>query len=239
MSDRKIHVAVNGYGVIGKRVADAMVEALDTELGRLVSGLRALDPDVLVVILSDNGSDQRSSLGPRGSCFGPDRSKGTLFEGGVRVPLIIAGGGVVPGECGALVQATDLHATFAELAGVVSHAEDSVSLVPYLRGHLDPRREFVYGEIFTPNFVTPDSPLLPDFAPHEHLRMVSDGRHKLLRYTDVSGAEVERLYDLGRDPCEEASLHSAMSPLDPAELPPLERARYLALKAELVRLGVY
>jgi hypothetical protein len=55
----------------------------------------------------------------------------------------------------------------------------------------------------------------------------------------VSGVEVERLYDLGRDPCEEASLHSAMSPIDPAELPPLERARYLALKAELVRLGVY
>lgn len=220
-------------------LADLVLEALDTELMRLIAGLRAVDPDVIVVVTSDNGSDHRAATGRRDSCFGPNRSKGTLFEGGVRVPLLVVGNGVVPGECTALVSLTDLFATFGELAGVPARAEDSISLVPYLRGERTPLRSFVYAEYYRPNFTPTEDSNSPDSEPFEHRRMVSDGRFKLVRYTSASGIEVERLYDLRDDPCERRSLHEGPSPVDPTELPPPVGARYLALQAELVRLGVY
>jgi septum formation protein len=93
-----------------------MVEALDTELGRL---LGSMDPGLAsrttVILVSDNGTPVEAISPPWPALH----SKGTIFEGGIRVPLIIRSPLVVqPGrEVPALVNTTDLFATVAELAG--------------------------------------------------------------------------------------------------------------------------
>ncbi|MGD2018884.1 MAG: sulfatase-like hydrolase/transferase, partial [Planctomycetota bacterium] len=113
----------------------AMVDALDREIGRLVDGL---DPEVRrrthVIVLSDNGGASRTRLPGH-----PGRQgKGSLFEDGVRVPMVVAGPAVArPGRASdALVNTTDLFATIHELLGArpATAAQDSVSFAPALRG---------------------------------------------------------------------------------------------------------
>ncbi len=135
----------------------AMVEAMDTEIGRLTASLPAgvLD-NTMVFFVGDNGTIAQQSVDP----FLPAHAKGTLYEGGINVPLIVSGPLVSsPGsEVAGLVQATDLASTFLEIAGADSSAlpdgaaSDSVSLVPYFA---DPSqaslRSHAYAEVFLPN----------------------------------------------------------------------------------------
>ncbi|MEE8467565.1 MAG: sulfatase-like hydrolase/transferase, partial [Planctomycetota bacterium] len=117
----------------------AMVEALDHELGRLLEGV---DPKVLarttILVVGDNGTQGSANEPP----WDNRRGKGTLFEGGIHVPLIVSGAGV--GErargsvCDAPVNTTDLWATTLELCGVDVEAtlpagwvHDSVSILPF------------------------------------------------------------------------------------------------------------
>ncbi|MHC5212741.1 MAG: sulfatase-like hydrolase/transferase, partial [Planctomycetota bacterium] len=135
----------------------AMVEALDTELGRLLDGLGpALQSRTTVVFLGDNGTPGEVSSRP----FAKDHAKGTLYEGGVNVPLIVTGPRVkVPGtESIALVSVTDLFATVAEIAKVDLGQTlpgvplDSRSLVPYLADpSAPPQRKVLFTELFHPN----------------------------------------------------------------------------------------
>ena len=100
----------------------AMIEAMDTEIGRLIE--REISPESLsrttVIFVGDNGSPEGSAVdGP-----GAGRAKGTPYEGGVNVPLIVAGAGVERSKNGkgresrVLVNTTDLFATVLELAGI-------------------------------------------------------------------------------------------------------------------------
>jgi arylsulfatase A-like enzyme len=216
---------------------DAMVEALDRELGRLLASVQSVDPDAYILVISDNGSDPNAARGAQGSCFGPDRSKGTLFQGGIRVPLIVAGPSVVPGECTNLVQATDLFATIADLTHSAATAEDSVSFEPYLRGRLTPRRAYAYSELFTPNFVSPDKTSAL-FQPRAHLRAVIDGHYKLIRYSDQNGLVEDYYVDLLADPCELVDLAPGFGPGNPGNMTAERQTHYLGLRGELQRLGV-
>ena len=133
----------------------AMIEALDTELGRL---LDALEPQMLaettIVVVGDNGTPSAVRAGPRRLRGG----KGTIYEGGLRVPLIIAGPQVRhPGRVShALVNTTDLFATVFELVMgypvqniLPLHLPlDAVSLVPLLHGEANTVRDFAYAERF-------------------------------------------------------------------------------------------
>ena len=187
--------------------AKAMIEAFDTELGRL---LEVVDDDDWLIVLSDNGTAEQATSLP----FPPEHAKPTMYEGGIRVPLLIVGPGVVPGECDALVSITDIHATVLELAGNSSSAPDSVSLVPYLQDPGHPSlREWAYSESFKPN----------GSGPYTIWRQaLVTGRHKLIRRMD----QRDELYDLAQDPFEQVNL------LAPAQVTPeLE-----ALRDELAAL---
>lgn len=218
---------------------DLMIEALDTELGRVLAELEQTAPDTYVFLIGDNGTPGEviDARGP--GCRDRERGKGSLYESGTRVPLIVAGPGVVAGECEALVGSTDLFATLAELAGETSTAEDSVSMVPYLFGDATPQRLTVYAEKFAPNQVTPDAPDRYPFAPDLHARMIQDGRHKLIRVTTVEGAELELLYDLREDPCEQKNLRGLIGQqhLHPTQSEAV--SAYERLRKELVEMGVY
>ena len=177
----------------------AMIEALDTEIGRL---LESMDPDVLantvVVFVADNGTGDVATTEP----FLPSHAKSTVFEGGINVPLIVSGPGVVQGaECQALVSIADLFATLGELAGVPNiNAEDSVSLVPYLADPSLPSiRPHVYSEWFEPN----------GFAAFEtRYRAVRNERYKLIhQHRNASTIpDFVHFFDLLDDPFEETDL---------------------------------
>ena len=176
----------------------ATVEAMDRELGRLLDSLGALTDRTNVIFLGDNGTPKEVCVPP----FLPEHSKMTVYEGGVNVPLIIAGPAVVTegAQCSALVNTTDLFSTVLDLAGAAVPAElrppDSVSLVPYLSApSLPSLRAWVFAEIFTPNGVG---------RPKNSHRAVRDGRFKLIRTRE--NPALDRLYDLWRDPFETVNL---------------------------------
>jgi arylsulfatase A-like enzyme len=194
----------------------AMTEAMDTEIGRL---LDAMDPAVkantVIIFVGDNGTMLFATEPP----FIPEQSKNTIFEGGINVPLIVSGRGVAPGmECDALVNTTDIFATVAELVGAVSHAEDSVSMVPYFTDPSLSLRPWVYAELFEPEHT-----VLNDVR----ARTVRDRRYKLHR---MLGAPADALYNLEADPFEQTDL------LADGLLLPAEQAVYAKLSQVLTQL---
>ncbi|NYT70654.1 sulfatase-like hydrolase/transferase [Pusillimonas noertemannii] len=134
---------------LGVRVIqDRMIEAMDTEFGRLLvetgiakyneDGSLNYDPkasNTVIVIVGDNGSLATAVKLP----FDPSRAKGTAYQTGVWDPLIIAGPQVAQPdrEVDHMVNMVDLFQFFGELAGLDAHEEvphtiDSVGILPYL-----------------------------------------------------------------------------------------------------------
>lgn len=72
----------------------AMIEALDHEIGRLLANIDDEELDnTYIVFLGDNGTSDNVISAP----FKRERGKYSLYQGGINVPLIIAGPGV-PGS---------------------------------------------------------------------------------------------------------------------------------------------
>lgn len=112
----------------------AMVEEMDQSVGAVVAHVRKLKRPTIVIYMSDNGGHGGvTSMSPlRGA-------KGMLYEGGIRVPLIINWPGQTKaGEhCDAPVIGSDLFVTIADMAQVPSadsKGTDGASLFPYLTG---------------------------------------------------------------------------------------------------------
>lgn len=178
---------------------EAMVQALDAEFGRLRAGIPSGQRDrTNIVYLSDNGTAANFIEEP----WINSRGKGTIYDGGVRVPLIMAGPHVsTPGaETDALVHVVDLFPTVAELAGVdvqglvVEEGQDAGAPVTLdgvsLLGLLEdpdsaPPRETVYTEGFYPN---------GDVARDWRISMVRDAEWKLSRDEEEGVLTRERFY---------------------------------------------
>ena len=175
----------------------AMVDALDHEVGRLVEGLpEDVRGRTHVIVVSDNGGASLTQApGHPGR-----KGKGSLFEDGIRVPMIVAGPAVrgAPRASDALVNTTDLFATVHELLGARPHprAEDSSSFADVLRGETDGVRRWCLAERFQ------EPPEDGRYLPVDRYT-VTDGRFK--RTVDVLGG-TERLYDLAADPLERTDL---------------------------------
>jgi arylsulfatase A-like enzyme len=177
----------------------AMLRALDHEVGRLLAGI----PDetrasTLVVFMGDNGTSEHGM--PEGPLR--ERAKGTLFEAGVHVPMIVTGPGVPAARVGGLIDPTDLFATVAELADVArplrradgsERVTDGVSWLPYLADPDQPSlRRWAWVEQLAP------SGCEPGVCARDQVAMIGP-RYKLM-YSDVRRGEV--VYDLERDPGE-------------------------------------
>jgi arylsulfatase A-like enzyme len=202
-----------GMGMTPAERIKSMCEAMDTEIGRLLALLDALDPQAYVIFMGDNGTSNQGSEPP----FVGTKAKGTVYEGGINVPFIVRGPGVTVTETQSLVSVTDLHATLAELAGVQSQAEDSISIVPVLSNPALTPRHTVYSETFSPNGSGPWT---------DHRRAVRDDRYKLIRRLGQS----DEFYDLLANPFETINLLPGLS-VD-------EQTAFDALAGELVALGV-
>ncbi|MEM1296518.1 MAG: sulfatase [Verrucomicrobiota bacterium] len=166
----------------------AMVEAVDDAVGTIVSSLRdlSLEEKTLFVFTSDNGGLAKSTN------HEPLRAnKGSHYEGGIRVPLIIAGAGVNNrGDSSDLpVTSSDLYPTILDLVGVpprpLQH-RDGVSLAPVLSGSEEPER----GALF---WHYPHYNQHPSSAP---VSIIRRGPWKLIEFLETDRLE---LYHLEED----------------------------------------
>ncbi len=184
----------------------AMVQAMDTEIGRLLTGLGAARlANTTVIFLGDNGTLGTLVEDP----FVSDHAKATLYEGGIQVPMIVAGPAVVgpPRTCGALVDAVDLFTTIAALCGVnarsvvpASEYLDGQDLRPLLRGTATSVRAWSFAEQFD-----------QDAAKDGYA--MQDTRFKLIRFTGGTSVR-EEMYDLQIDPYETDDLLAVSAGLD-------------------------
>jgi hypothetical protein len=130
-------------------ISNLMIESLDLELGRLLveTGLAQRGPDgeivyrprrtdTMVIVVGDNGSLGGTVKLP----FDGSRAKGTAYQTGVWVPLVVAGP-LVKGPARSvnhMVNIADLYALFGEIAGIkdvrraVPRPIDSEPFLPYL-----------------------------------------------------------------------------------------------------------
>lgn len=127
-----------------------VIEEIDWSTGQILDALRktGLDKNTYVIFTSDNGpwvifDENGGSAGP---LFG---SKGTSYEGGVRVPAIIWGPGrVKPAVISEMGSTLDLLPTLSALSGATlppDRVYDGYSLVPVLNGMgKSPRNEMLY-----------------------------------------------------------------------------------------------
>jgi len=97
-------------------VIEAQIEEIDWSVGQIMQTLRkeGLEDNTLVLFTSDNGGADGSSMGPlRGG-------KGTVWEGGFRVPTLAWWPGTIPSASATeeVATAMDLLPTFANLAGI-------------------------------------------------------------------------------------------------------------------------
>lgn len=161
-----------------------MITRIDRNIGRLLAQVdqQGLRENTVVLFLTDNGGTSRTfKAGLRGN-------KASVYEGGIRVPLLARWPGRFPAgaSVAALGHVTDLFPTLCDLIGAAAPADrplDGRSLLPLMRaGQGASPHEYLYHQWTR---VRPD----PD-----RNWAVQDGRWKL-----VEGA----LYDLPADPGEE------------------------------------
>lgn len=194
-----------------------MVETLDDAVGRLVAALEAAGvlERTVIIFTSDNGPFAHAHPAPVMTAEFQDVPttsalplrgvKGTIYEGGIRVPLIVIWPGLTrPGaETGALALSTDYFPTFADLLGLKVPAGvsfDGVSLRPALAGGAGSRKD-----IFC-HFPHPQSAWTVDKVPAPASSLRS-GDWKLIRLFGANaGADRLELYHLRDDPGETRNL---------------------------------
>ncbi|MCO4745498.1 MAG: sulfatase-like hydrolase/transferase [Proteobacteria bacterium] len=212
---------------------DADTKAADMELARL---LDSIDPevreDLTIIYLADNGTPGDAIEEP----YDRGRGKGTVYEGGVRVPMIVTGPHVPePGTTDALVHFVDVFPTLADIVGVDASALtvesgdsrgqplqlDGYSLLDVLEDPSQNPRELLFTEEFYPN-----GPGVHTY----HNRTVRSMTHKLIRNEDQTGVYTDRFYDLA------SSEYHEGSPLDTTTLTTAEAEELARLTAEMDRL---
>jgi len=161
---------------------NVMIESVDHEIGRLLNSLNTAEKDsTLLVFVGDNGT-------PNGVLRGyPDgHGKGSLYEGGIRVPMFATGYGVNRiGETeDALISFSDLYATIIELLGIdlPGGVDNSFSFLPLLSDPDAEKRVYNYSEVGTNNTQ----------------RAIRNQQYKLILSADGS----QEFFDLLEDPQE-------------------------------------
>lgn len=137
----------------------AMVTRMDRDIGRLLDLLDeiGIDENTIVFFTSDNGPHAEGGYDPDYfNSNGPLRGiKRDLYEGGIRVPMIVRMPGTVPAgeESGQVWSMWDFLPTAAELAGVEPPEDiDGISMVNALYGQSQQDPEYLYWEFHEGRF---------------------------------------------------------------------------------------
>ncbi|MBM3856023.1 MAG: DUF4976 domain-containing protein, partial [Verrucomicrobia bacterium] len=200
----------------------AMVKNLDDNVGRVLDHLRVrgLEENTIVMFTSDNGGyigvDQKSGQTVPVTSNAPLRSgKGALYEGGIRVPLLVRWPGVAAlnTECHEPVMLADLFPTLLGAAATDGAAApdraalDALDLTPLLK---NPSAQLAREALFFhyPHYYATTTPA----------SAIRSGDWKLLEYFEGGRRE---LFNLKADPSEQIDLAGR------------EPARVAALQARL------
>lgn len=188
----------------------AMLTRLDKDVGRVLNLLRqlGLDKNTLVFFTSDNGPHKEAGADPDFfNSNGPWRGiKRDLYEGGIRVPMIVWGSGVkAVGQTNHEPWANwDIVPTLCSLTGnKVPEGVDGISLLPALAGRPTDKSKLR-------NFFW-------QFSEGETRQAILNGRWKLIRFKKAGLPERMELYDLMNDPGEKNNL-AAKHPQKVSEL---------------------
>lgn len=126
-------------------VMAAMIERLDNSTGRIMEKVKELDlkKETIFIFYSDNGGKKAYAKQT------PLRAgKGWLYEGGIRVPLIVRWPGKVePGsECNEMVSSIDFLPTFSDIVSIQNTPKnvDGTSILPLLKGKEELKRNTLY-----------------------------------------------------------------------------------------------
>jgi arylsulfatase A-like enzyme len=191
-----VHPAELGRPAVpeAKATFAGMVSTLDQDVGRIVRELEELGiaENTIVIFTSDNGAaNEHGAVSEYFDGTGPLRGiKRDLYEGGIRVPLIVSWPGTIPAglvDDASHVTFWDFLPTFAELGGAEVPAElqlDGISVVPsMLQGAEVGNDRPLYWEFRR----KPDTPLM---------QAVRWGRWKAVRLSEDADLEI---YDLQED----------------------------------------
>jgi arylsulfatase A-like enzyme len=184
-----------------------MVTRIDDYVGRIMGELKelGLDDNTIVVFASDNGPTFNAGTDSKwfGSVMGRRGLKEEVYEGGIRVPLIVRWPGHVKGgtESAYVTALYDLFPTFLDVAGQPAPAKtDGISLVPVVEGKDQRPHETMYWEIIMKG----------------GRRALRQGDWKLVQNNVKKGGKME-LYNLATDPDETTDV-SAEHPERVAEM---------------------
>ena len=173
----------------------AMIEALDSEMGRLLNSFsKEILDNTLIIFIGDNGSPNEVV-----QTYNSKRAKGSIYQGGINVPMVISGKNVTrAGDSeDALISGSDLFATILDVAGAgISEKNDSKSFKGLLSASNSSTRKYVYSEKYNTKTLGQDY-------------TIRNKTHKYLFFNDGS----EALYNLSKNPLENPNL------LSPSQLP--------------------
>ena len=174
----------------------ATIEAVDQNVGRLMETLIRLKliDNTVVIFMSDNGGTQQYTAPLRGG-------KGELYEGGIRVPMLVSWPGLKKSgsQFAEPVSSVDLYPTLLELAKLPAppnQVQDGVSLVPAFRGETHLGREHLFWHF--PCYVGKATPC----------SAIREGDFKLIEFFEDGGHR--ELYNLRTDPNETQNLAERM-----------------------------
>ncbi len=173
----------------------AMMESVDYQIGRLLESMNQETRDnTLIIFMGDNGTDKNVLQLP----FRGRRAKGSLYQGGINVPLIISGQGVERKNTrdGNLISSADMFATIADIAGTgITTYQDSYSFKKLLSEETIGLRDYNISEV--------------DHG-DDYRYAISDGAYKLISNNDKE----DELYNLLDDPYELSDLFNSTSEAD-------------------------
>jgi arylsulfatase A len=175
----------------------AMINVLDDQVGEIIKKLKDLNiyDNTIIVFTSDNGPHREGGADPE--FFNSNgRFKGykrDLYEGGIRVPLIVHWPAkITAGKTDHVSAFWDFMPTFSELIGAAQVEGDGISFLPTLLG--------------SPNLQRKHNYLYWEFHEQNGKQAVHKGKWKAIKLNANSEEPVLELYDLENDPSEENNL---------------------------------
>lgn len=185
----------------------AMIESMDDAVGTLLDTLDRLklSEKTLIIFASDNGGNMYNRIDDTTpTSNAPLRGgKATLFEGGVRTPLIISWPGIAQAgtRSNTLVQSEDFYPTLLDgLSLPIAKGQkfDGISIIPALKGG-NLKRESIFNYF-------PHAPGVPDWLPPSVSVIQNDWKLIRIFFGGENGAHRWKLYNLKSDIGEKTDL---------------------------------
>ncbi|MEM6343242.1 MAG: sulfatase-like hydrolase/transferase [Bacteroidota bacterium] len=183
----------------------AMIESLDYELGRIFDSIPQSTLDnTTIIFVGDNGTQRGVIQAP----YNGQKSKGSLYQGGVHVPMIVSGAGISrQGEREAsLISVTDIFPTVLELGGIATPSvNDGFSFYPTFNTANSGTRHCAYAEV--------------DDGSEKSGWAVREDTFKLIHFSNAA----DEMYDLLQDPYENVNLLTGSTPMTAAQTAAYQR----------------